>query len=217
MASAYSVYTQEQPRSAAKPPAPGNGGRARRWLIRGGLTALLVLVLGAGVWGFVSYRHQRLLASLQKDPEKIRDAERAGKISRDEGRELFMNNREQRMDEQMDKYFSLPPGPQRTALLDKQIDEMQAQMRQWQSRAATRPTSRPTTGPTSRPNDRWGDPSQQMARVQGGNPARKAQRAEYRAAMQQRLAQRGITGPGGGRGGWGGGGGGRGGGGRGGR
>src|SRR3954468_15284389 len=84
MASAYSVYTQEQRGPAAKPPPSGNGRGARRWLIRGGLTALLVLMLGAGVWGFVSYRHQRLLASLQKDPEKIRDAERAGKISRDE-------------------------------------------------------------------------------------------------------------------------------------
>jgi hypothetical protein len=210
--SSYSAFTQP-PAPATKPPRKPFLTRKR--VNRAGVVLLVIALTGSIAWGVRAYRQHKLLASLQQDPRKAFDAAREGKISREQAREIMQESWEKRMDKQLDDYFALPE-KDRTKYLDKQIDEMQARMREWQSRAATQPSRRPTTGPATRPNrDRGGDQVARMrGRIETGDPARKAQRAEYMAAMRQLMAQRGIQGPGGGgRGGWGGGGGFRGGGG----
>jgi len=188
--------------------------RARRKIAAVALVALLVLT--AAAWGIKrkmdANAKASLLASLQQDPRKMREAVDAGKISRDEGREAMQAMFEQRMDKQMDDYFSLKSAQDRTKYLDKLIDEQESRRKEWEQRAATRPTTQPrprpttgpTTGPSTRPNRPF-DPARQLDRMQGGNPVRKAQRAEFMAAMRQRRAQRGLS-NGGGPGGWGGGG-----------
>jgi len=187
----------------------------RKWLFICGMSVLALLLISAGAWAIKlkldANAKARLLASIQEDPRKMRDAVDAGKITREEGREAMQTMFEQRMDKQMDDYFALKTPADRTKYLDKLIDEQEARRKEWEQRAATQPSTRPwrrpttqsTTQPTTRPNRPF-DPTRQLDRVQGGNPVRKAQRAEFMAAMRQRMMQRGIQ-PGRG-GGWGGGG-----------
>src|SRR5205823_1890234 len=163
---------------------------------------LLLLLIAGAAWAIKSKidtnAKNKLVASIQ-DPRTMREAVDSGKITRDEGREAMQAVFEQRMDKQMDEYFALKAAADRTKYLDKLIDEEQARRKEWEQRAATQPSTRPsrrpttqsTTQPTTRPNRPF-DPARQLDRVQGGNPVRKAQRAEFMAAMRQRMAQRGI-------------------------
>jgi hypothetical protein len=184
----------------------------RKRLMMSGVGLLVLLVLAAGAWAIKSRKdanaRDKFIASLQEDPRKLWEAERNGQITREERDQAMDTAREQREDKQMDEFFALKTPAERNKYLDKMLDEGEARRRDWQQRAATQPTTRPsrrpttqsTTRPTTRPNRPF-DPARQLSGVQGGNPVRKAQRAEFRAAMRQRMAQRGMQ-PG--RGGWGG-------------
>ncbi len=213
--SSYSTFTKEAAGAGAAQASAASRIFTRRRLIRAVVVLLIIGLSTSAVFAIRAYRQRKLIASLQEDPRKAFDAAREGKITRDQARQIMEDSRERRMDKQLDEYFALPE-KDRVKYLDKQIDEMQARMREWQSRAATQPARRPTTEPTTRPNrDRGGDPVARMrTRIETGDPARKAQRAAYMSAMRERMQQRGINPSGGvrgawggGRGGWGGGGG----------
>jgi hypothetical protein len=60
----------------------------------------------------------------------------SGKLNDQQRHELWgdvHNAMEQQMEKRMDTYFAAAPA-QRTAILDQQIDEMQARMKEWQQR-----------------------------------------------------------------------------------
>jgi hypothetical protein len=143
---------------------------------------------------------KQLRDALGDNREALRD------LPAEQRRDAFRNMMESAMDERVERYFSLPPGKEREAELDKQIDEMQKRMSQWQNRPTTRPTSRPAGeggpgGPGGREGN--GNRAERSARRDSGNPAKRAERTEYFAAMRERAEARGIK-AGGGGGGWGG-------------
>lgn len=140
-----------------------------------------------------------------EDPEQRRNA----------FRNMFQEETQKRMDE-----FFAAPAEEREAVLDKHIDERMKAMEERARRRAEREESgeqRPDRGGRGdgEPNadrgergDRDGardggreggrDGAREGGRRGGGganNPAARAQRAEYRAAMRQRMEERGIEPP----------------------
>ncbi len=101
-----------------------------------------------------------------------------------------------RMEEQMTAYFALPPGPQRDRYMDGLIDQMEKRQQEWQARAATRPARPPgDAGPASSSSSSRRNmtrPERMKARVENTPPATKARMAEFRKAMEDRRAQRGL-------------------------
>jgi hypothetical protein len=117
-----------------------------------------------------------------------------------------MENGRQMMDYQMETYFTLP-ATDRTAYLDKMIDQMQAMrkdMEQMRSQMPDRP--RDVNDPNRQARQqaraaRMADPSNARARSERGTPEQTAKRRQFMDAMQARMKQRGISmprGPGGG-------------------
>jgi hypothetical protein len=111
---------------------------------------------------------------------------------------------------EMQTYFTLPKEDQ-TAYLDKMIDEMQAQRKNFEQMRQNRPPRPPRDA--NDPNmqrrreraqqaqARMSNPSNMRARSERGTPEQRAQRAAFTQAMQKRMKERGITMPGpGGRG-----------------
>ena len=122
------------------------------------------------------------------------------------------------MEYQMETYFTLPK-EQKTAYLDQIIDKMQAQranMEKMREQMPPRPP-RDANDPNvqkrlARMRERQAarsNPSNMRAGAERGTPLQRAQRQQFRDAMQARMQQRGISMPapggGGGRGGFGGG------------
>ncbi len=110
----------------------------------------------------------------------------------------------------MDDYFALPAGPQRIALLDKQIDQQLEREKLWAARAATRPARQAGTGGPGGPGSNGqtnGDRGQggpgggrnstqrQKDRAENTPVEVEMKRAEYRKALQDRRAARGIPEP----------------------
>ena len=198
---------QMNPRNVKTTQVSAAASARRRRVVVSVVAVVLVLGLSYGAWAmWRSHGKQKLLASIKDDPRKMRDAVEQGQISREEAGELRWEMMEARMDKTMGEYFALPPA-QREKFLDKMIDDMQARGREWQRRAASQPSTRPerdrggdrpTTGPSEERR------RQMAARGDSTPPEKRAQRAEFRAAMMARMQARGMT-PG--RGGWGGGGG----------
>lgn len=111
-----------------------------------------VLVLGGGVWGTLALTNGKkssLPSDLQKaikagadDPGKLMEQVRAavdtGKLTEEQRHELFRSVHdamEKQMDKRLDEYFVAAPA-NRTAILDRHIDEMQARMKEWEQRRA---------------------------------------------------------------------------------
>jgi hypothetical protein len=190
MADLYSRYTQELPRTTRKPQKRERLRKFVPWLT-GAAGVLLVCVL---LWGLHAHHRRVVVASLGADPRKIAEAARAGTISQQERdaamQAAFRERRAERMrqrDEELQIYFALPPGAPRQQRLDKAIDQLQARMKEFQAAMRTRPA--PPAGnapPTS--NDR-------LRRRESTPPAQRAQWAQFRADMQSRMQQRGITAP----------------------
>lgn len=146
--------------------------------------------------------------AMRQNMPQMRDL--ASQLSREERRAAFENLFGNRMQEQVDAYFALPPGPQRTAAIDKVIDEMEQRRSEWAQRAATRPANeqRPPRGEASNGGDGTGerrggrmDPGRMKDRIENVPPERRAKMSEYIAEIRKRRAERGLPSDGPGRGG----------------
>jgi|GEM_PF-1941854 len=122
---------------------------------------------------------------------------------RDQLRSNMRSVMEDRMRQREEEYLKLPP-EDRTAYLDKIIDEMQQRM----AERTTRPrrdadTPRDPNAPpdANRPagRGRGFTPQRMRERIETADPAQRAVRAEFRKALQKRMEERGVSfGPGGG-------------------
>jgi hypothetical protein len=194
MASAYSIYTQE--RAPTKRLAPRR--RLPRWMTRGAAGALFVMLLVGLVHGWGVHRaNQRrlaLLAQLQQEqnPAKLREAIRAGQITRQDARQVFASRMQQRLQE----YFKLPPGPQRMQYLDKQIDEFQARRAQFEARRQQRSSAQgPRNNAAAAGNGTPPAGNSRAARMESVPPENRAQMQQFRYDMSQRMQQRSIAPP----------------------
>lgn len=194
MPSAYSIYTQE--------PAPVKTLPARRkvptWATRGAAGALFVLLLVGLVHGWGVHRaNQRrlaLLAQLQQEqnPAKLREAIRAGQITRQDARQVFASRTQQRLQD----YFRLPPGPKRVQYLDKQIDDFQARRAQFEARRQQRSSAQgPRNNAAATGNGPPPASNSRAARMESVPPENRAQMQQFRYDMSQRMQQRSIAPP----------------------
>jgi hypothetical protein len=171
------------------------------------------------------YSLEKIKAAMKEDPTSRRDKMREfweRKDLTDEQREKIGDNLRQVMEEEQDTrindYFSASP-EDREKILDKQIDEMEQRRKEFEARRAEEEKKERTEEDEKEREKRreeWRKraanqtPAQRQAATEGRNPDKSAKRMEYMAAMQKRMAARGIQpprfGPGGGRGGPGGGG-----------
>ena len=106
------------------------------------------------------------------------------------------------MDERVDEYLNAPED-QRVAVLDRQIDEFQERMKEWQKERETRRREREARGDQGE-NDRrergWGrgrstTRAQRKQRSESRDPDRMGRRIAHRTAMRERMQQRGIEMP----------------------
>jgi hypothetical protein len=101
----------------------------------------------------------------------------------------------------MSDYFALPQGPQRTAYLDKMIDQGEKFRAERAARAATRPAVNPANAQANGGRGgRWdAGKRDQMRKAMDDlvSPTQRAQMAEFRAAMAKRRAERGLPAHGG--------------------
>lgn len=117
-----------------------------------------------------------------------------------------MENGRQMMDYQMETYFTLP-ATDRTAYLDKMIDQMQAMRKDMEQMRSQMPDrQRPDANDPNRQARqaaraaRMADPSNARAGAERGTALQRAQRQQFMEAMRARMQQRGISmprGPGG--------------------
>ena len=191
------------------------------------------LVIGSGVW-FVKYLRassqiarvkelQQQLAESQKLPEAQRRElrsqmrEEMEQLPDSTRRDLWQEQRaqfESRMDDQMKKVLLLPPD-QRTAELDKQIDEMEKRRKEFEQRRQQRAASVQTAagqnaagqnGPPGAGQQQRGrggrqrtpDPTGKVSlertkrRMDQSTPEQRATREEYRRLVEARRQQRGL-------------------------
>ncbi len=202
------------------------------------LVAASLLVLGGAAFGVVSLVKARrsavpaefTIAALKadaKDPhkmfEKVHEAMSRPELS-DQQREAIHDNAravmEAQMDVRMNAYFAAPQA-QRKAIIDRDLDEMQARMKEWQQR---RPRDESGRAPGDRPQgsarrdaqapgspppgggpqaDRRGGPrgdhnstpQERKTRSESRDPDKTARRTAYFTAMRQRAEERGIQMP----------------------
>ncbi|MEM8874433.1 MAG: hypothetical protein AAGD32_09250 [Planctomycetota bacterium] len=200
-------------------PSPEKKARQRRNAIAG--AAVAVLVVGAAAWAFWPTPD---VPTVAKDRDEFRELpkeerraaieelgetvpERMEKIREIEDpqarRAAVRNMFREEMQKRQDAYFAAPP-EERESVLDAQLDEfleMREERQRRREEAQANGEARPERGPGER-GER--DRAREGGRRGGGanNPAARAQRAEYMAAMRQRAQERGIEMPG--RGGFGG-------------
>lgn len=195
MSSAYSIYTQEPAPAQKLPPRR----KVPKLVFRAGGGALVVLLLVGLVHGWGVHRaNQRRLALLaqlgqEQNPAKLREAVRSGQITRQDARQVFAS----RMQNRLEEYFRLPPGPKRVQYLDKQIDEFQARRAQFEARRQQRSSAQGPrnnnaagtgNGPPPAANSR-------AARMESVPPENRAQMQQFRYDMSQRMQQRNIAPP----------------------
>jgi hypothetical protein len=116
-------------------------------------------------------------------PRQGRTIQGAEGLSPQEREALSARLGEQRMKSRMAEYFKLPP-EERTAYLDKQIDDMQARRDEMQARQDF-PTSQPGGGGSSMDRRR--------ERFENTDPLFRAERTQYFQDLRARMQQRGIT------------------------
>lgn len=120
------------------------------WLI-----GAAVLLLAGSTWAvtaMVKHRKSALPKDLTaealktdsaKDPhqvfERVHEAMSKGNLSEEQRHQVWENAREAmeaRMDERIDTYFAAKTDLEKQAVLDRDLDEMQAHMKEWQQRRA---------------------------------------------------------------------------------
>jgi TolA-binding protein len=119
-------------------------------------TSLGILLVAGAVLGAVALGRSGHKTTLPKDlaqaiktesndprklMETVHEAMSRPGLTDDQRHEIFQNVRtvmEAQMDKRMDEYFAATTESQKQAILDRQIDEMQARMKEWQQRRAQR-------------------------------------------------------------------------------
>jgi hypothetical protein len=134
------------------------------------------------------------------DSNEFRDA---NEQTRDEIRERIGEAMEARMAARAREYFALPEGDDRTAYLDKIIDEMQARRAEFLAGRDPNDPNRPpdANDPNARQRrnfrGRFGrlNPERMRARSEMTSAVVRAQMIQFSQALFTRMQQRGIQGP----------------------
>jgi hypothetical protein len=159
------------------------------------LIAAAVLILGAGVWGVTASRKPAkpvvtvpkelsVEALKTEDPhkvfEKLHDTMRDGKLTDEQRHKVFENMREAmeaRMDKRVDEWMQAN-AVQKQVMIDKDLDEMQARMKEWQQRRAEHQATQPSGGSGGRgfgrPGPGPGSGPGNQAAGGGGGPGNQA-------------------------------------------
>jgi hypothetical protein len=159
-----------------------------------------VLVVAVAAWGVSGY-----LRTPQKppppDPMKLMENMQRTDLTEEQRNELRHNMHEAfqaRMDARADEYFTAP-AEQKELVLDRQIDEMQKEMKQMEERRRQHQEEEERhAGPTSRPWHRGFanmTPQERKTRSETRNPDQMARHMAYRNAVHARMEQRGIQMP----------------------
>lgn len=194
------------------------------------IAIVAILLVGGAVWAFLGNRPDAEVEKVKQlqaeafkpdaTPEQRREnfqlvrqeMEKLSPEQRDQVREQMHEGFERRMDEQIRTYFALP-AEQKTAYLDKQIQEMEQRRKEWEVRRAQGGQGG-AGGQQSGAGGQQGGPGGQQA---GGGPPRpprdqsadaravrrdqrldrstaeqRAQRSAYFADLQQRRVQLGL-------------------------
>jgi len=132
-----------------------------------------------------------------KDPMGLMKAANDAGITEEQRRLAMRQVGPQAMNKRLDEYFDLPPGKDRTAYLDKMIDEqerMGGMMRKMRNVVGGN-----RDGATSRPSGRgrgdWNSPAVMKQRIEDTPPHRRTQMAEFIADIRQRRQARGLPDP----------------------
>jgi hypothetical protein len=186
--------------------------RSRRRALLWAGSIVLLLLLGVGVWELVGlykvHKHQQFINSIKDDPQAIRDAADAGKITEDEHEALRRDAFEERMNKMMDTYFALSP-VDRAKWMQQHVKDEIARRQEWQQRmAAGGPTTRPWGNNGNNGNNNNNGQNQasgansRTARYESRDPNRMAQFQQFRADAAAAYKQMGMQPPqwGGGRG-----------------
>jgi len=193
------------------------------WCILGGVT----IVAGATAWG-ISAASRAEVQAVEVPPEctveaiksrseqeprfrEFRETMQREDLTDEQKRQIMRNEREvwhSRMQARVDEYFNAPPEKQ-TAILDRQIDEMQEmfqRFRQEREARGNREGRGGEEGPSREERESMrrlmGPQTQQerKARSESRNPDEMARTMAYFGAVRKRAAERGIQlprGPGG--------------------
>jgi hypothetical protein len=213
---------------------PGKLKRPERNIKKIAIISIAVIAfVGLSTWGTIHYmskgnnddgrgRRGQWHNANMPDPDKqtgkeildYRNSDQFKQLSQQEQMMYSMRSGRQVMEYQMETYFTLPK-EQKTAYLDKMIDEMQTMRKNFEQMRQQMPQRRPRDANDPNVQKRiaarqaaMSNPANARARSERGTALQQAQREQFGAAMRARMKDRGIqmpTGPGGGRGGFGGG------------
>ena len=200
----------------------------RKWFLAGGG----VLVMTAAAWGVTVYFRPAPdplglppelsamnLKAKAADPQALMQTMHdtmARTDLTDAQREEVMHRMrgvwQERLDQRMKEYFAAAAAEEKQAILDRQIDEMQQEMKEREARRAEmeRDRAQHPRDPNHprRPDFASQTPQERKTRAESRDPNAMARRMAYFSALRARATERGIQmpfGPGGGRGGpWGG-------------
>lgn len=148
-------------------------------------------------------KKQSYLDAVSNDPGKYFQAARESNLSDQQRHEAMGNFFMARAEAEADKYFALAADADRDAYLDKLIDEMEQRRAQWAGRmgaggsGAQRPQgeARPggrADGGSAGGHGNWGSAERQKSRMEKIPPGARAKMAEFRKAMRDRRAARGL-------------------------
>lgn len=171
----------------------------RLWGITG--SGLVVALLAAGAWGTYSYwKAAPAAAAVSLDPDRVREQMDDPNLTEEQRRELGRQMRavfEARMDARLDEYFTAGADGQQ-AVLDRHIDEMQAEMKEREERRQQR-EPQPGAGEErprrQRPDFASMTTQERKLRMESRDPDRQARRMAYFAAVRARMEERGMQPP----------------------
>jgi hypothetical protein len=189
----------------------------KKYIIIGAVIAAVCLAAGGGVYfaiggnkpsedefGRRRFPHDANLPDMRKKSgQEIADYMNGAaykQLTSQQQMRYRMENGRQIMEYKMDTYFTLPQ-EQRTAYLDRMIDEMQAMQKNMeQMRSQMPPRPQDVNDPNREARRaaraaRMANPSNVRARGERGTALQRAQREQFGAAMEARAKQRGITMP----------------------
>jgi hypothetical protein len=179
--------------------------RSRRRALLWVGSIVLALLLGIGIWELVglykAHKHQQFINSIKDDPQAIRAASDAGKITQDERDELWRDRGEERMNKMMDTYFAMSP-TDRAKWMQQHVKDEIARRQEWQQRmAAGGPTSRPGNNNNNNAQNQASGANSRAARYESRDPNRMSQFQQFRADSAAAYKQMGVEPPqwGGGR------------------
>jgi hypothetical protein len=176
--------------------------------------SVLAVVAGAGscYWLMRSPKKAKTADFSNQTPDEIRGYLRSAefrKLDEQTRREMAQLAFRQMQERRINDYFALPAN-QRTAYLDKLIDEMEVRRKERALRGNDPNSQFGFFDPNSRSNDpnarqrrrqqrqAMRTPENQRARREAIDPLTRAKMAAFRAALGARMSARGISAPGGG-------------------